>query len=62
MDGDDLIFTLFGFIIGVTLAMFMYNVLVPKIYESGDYVTYRDKIYREVPEEELDNLVIMEVK
>lgn len=59
MDGDDLIFTLLGFIIGVTLAMLMYNVLVPKIYESGNYITYRDKIYREVPEEELDGLVIM---
>lgn len=60
--GDDLIFTLVGFVIGMTLAMLMYNVMVPKIQESGNYITYKDKIYKEVPEEELDNIIILEAQ
>ena len=58
---DDLIVILIGIVIGIATAMLMYNVLVPEVYVSGKYVTYKDKVYKEVPEEELDNLVILEV-
>lgn len=58
---DDLIVILIGIVIGIATAMLMYNVLVSKVYVSGKYVTYKDKVYKEVPEEELDNLVILEV-
>ena len=50
-----------GFILGMAIAMLMYNVMVAKIQESGRYITYKDKVYKEVSEEELDNLVILEV-
>ena len=59
---DNLIVILIGIVIGIATAMLMYNVLVAKVYESGEYITYKDKIYKEVSQEELDNLVIMEVK
>ena len=58
---DDLIVILIGIVIGIATAMLMYNVLVSKVYVSGKYITYKDKVYKEVPEEELDNLVILEV-
>lgn len=51
-----------GFVIGMAIAMLMYNVMVAKVQESGSYITYKDKIYKEVPEEELDNIIILETK
>ncbi len=59
---DDLIVILIGIVIGIAIVMLMYNVMVAKVQESGRYITYKDKIYKEVSNEELDNLVIMEVK
>ena len=48
----------FGFVVGIIIGVMLFE--QPKM--SGSYMTYNSKIYKEVPEEELDNIIILEVK
>lgn len=49
---------LFGLIIvGITDA-----VTEPKVKKSGQYLTYENVIYKQVNQEELDNIIVLEVK
>ena len=49
---------IFGFVVGIIIGINFFE--VPKM--SGSYMIYNSKIYKEVPEEELDNIIILEVK
>lgn len=50
--------TMLGFLVGVIIGLIVFE--QPKM--SGSYLTYRNVIYKEVPQEELDNMIILEVK
>lgn len=51
-----------GVIIGI-LAVVVYSVITtPKIKTSGSYLTYENVIYKQVNQEELDNIIVLEVK
>lgn len=50
--------TIFGFLVGIIIGITIFE--QPKM--SGSYLTYRNEIYKQVPKEELDNIIILEVK
>lgn len=55
-----------GLIIGVVVGLIIvivYSVMTtPKAQKSGSYLTYENVIYKQVNQEELDNIIILEVK
>ena len=51
-----------GMIIGIIVVVILYAVYKEKIKISGSYLTYENVIYKQVPQEELDNIIILEVK
>lgn len=50
--------TIFGFLLIVIIAIAQ----EPKVQKSGQYVRYENAIYKQVPHEELDNIIVLEVK
>lgn len=48
----------FGFILGIILGVTVFE--FPKM--SGQYLNYRNELYKKVPEEELDNIIFLEMK
>lgn len=50
---------IFGFIVGIIIIVTLGNEK-PKM--SGSYMVYQEKIYQEVPQEELENIIVLEVK
>ena len=57
-----LIGTMIGTLIGFLLIVIIAIAQEPKVQKSGQYVTYENVIYKQVPQEELDNIIILEVK
>lgn len=60
-------FTAFGFmgsvlgmLLGVAIIFIINKANMPKI--SGSYLTYENVIYKQVNQEELDNIIVLEVK
>lgn len=48
----------FGLIIGIFIILILNKESMPKM--SGQYLTYENTIYKQVPKEELDDLIIIE--
>lgn len=62
MDGEGEFELILGAIAGIILSIVLFNLFVPKIKKSGQYLTYENVIYKQVSEEELDNIIVLEVK
>lgn len=64
--GDFTISELIGFCCGLLIGIFIIVGLQvftePKAKISGSYLTYENVVYKQVPQEELDNIIILEVK
>ena len=49
---------MFGFLLIVIIAI----VQEPKVQKSGQYITYENVIYKQVNQEELDKIIVLEMK
>lgn len=51
-----------GAIIGLLVVIVYSAMTIPKVQKSGSYLTYENVIYKQVNQEELDNIIVLEVK
>ncbi len=51
-----------GVVIGLAIILITDVVMGPKVKTSGQYLTYENVIYKQVNQEELDNIIVLEVK
>ena len=53
---------LVGCLIGIFTVIILYCCQKERIKISGSYLTYENVIYKKVPEEELENIIVLEMK
>lgn len=58
----ELIGMFLGAISGFLLIVIIAIAQEPKVQKSGQYVRYENAIYKQVSQEELDNIIVLEVK
>ena len=51
-----------GVVIGLVIIIVADAVTGSKVKTSGQYLTYENVIYKQVNQEELDNIIVLEVK
>lgn len=62
MDEEGEFGLILGAIAGFILSIVLFNLFYPKVKKSGEYLTYENVIYKQVSEEELDNIIVLEMK
>ena len=50
----------FGLLIGIFIILILNKGTMPK--KSGQYITYENVIYKQVDQEELDKIIVLEMK
>lgn len=51
-----------GAVVGLLVVIVYSAMTTPKVQKSGSYMTYENVIYKQVNQEELDNIIVLEVK
>ena len=51
-----------GVLLGIVIIVGLYIFGKPKVQVTGQYLNYENVLYKKVSEEELDNIIILEVK
>ena len=59
---DGMIGLCIGVLIGIGILIGLAIFQEPKVQKSGSYLTYENVIYKQVKQEELDNIIVLEVK
>jgi len=52
----------FGLFVGIFIVIIIYCTQKEELKISGSYLTYENVIYKKVPEEELENIIVLEMK